>query len=320
MKIRIRPEHTRVLQEDDWLAELREGESADPDGLTSAESADTGHAEPADTGHAEPADTGHAEPADTGHAVPASPGHAVPASPGHAVPASPGRAEPTSYVRAMPAGPGYAVPAGHGRAEPVDGGARPEALAGPVHPAASAATAAPAGIATLAVPATPAAPPPPTDPAAATERAVIGDGLRRPIMWCEMGSCISWHADPAALGEADSRARAIKAGWRIDAFGRLVCPPCQQADPHFRSSSQVVPWDRYRAVAAAARAAAMPGDQAARDAALWTGHDPGRIARGYPPASRTELERHHDFPAAQAMFAGQRAERPANAAIAAVRG
>ena len=55
--------------------------------------------------------------------------------------------------------------------------------------------------------------------AESTERAVIGDQLRMPIMWCEMGSCISWHADPAALGEADTRARAIGAGWRIDAFG-----------------------------------------------------------------------------------------------------
>ena len=57
-----------------------------------------------------------------------------------------------------------------------------------------------------------------------TERAVIGDQLRMPVMRCEMGSCISWHADPAALGEADTRARAIGAGWRIDALGRLACP------------------------------------------------------------------------------------------------
>ena len=27
-----------------------------------------------------------------------------------------------------------------------------------------------------------------------TGRAVIGDQLRMPVMWCEMGSCISWHA------------------------------------------------------------------------------------------------------------------------------
>ena len=46
-----------------------------------------------------------------------------------------------------------------------------------------------------------------------------------PIMWCEMGSCISWYADPAALGEADTRARAIGAGWRIDALGQAGLPP-----------------------------------------------------------------------------------------------
>jgi hypothetical protein len=45
--------------------------------------------------------------------------------------------------------------------------------------------------------------------AGAIGRAVIGDQLRIPIMWCDMGSCISVHADPASLGEADARARAI---------------------------------------------------------------------------------------------------------------
>jgi len=288
MKIKIRPERASMLEENDWLAELRDGEGADPAGL--------------------------------GPAEPAGPGPAVPASPGYAVPASPGHAEPTSYVRATPAGPGYAVPVGHGRAAPADGSAPPEAPAGPVAPTASVATAAPAGIAAVAGLARPPVPAPPGGPAGATERAVIGDGLRRPIMWCEIGSCISWHADPAALGEADNRARAIKAGWRLDAFARLVCPRCQQTDPHFRSSSQVVPWDRYRAIARTARAAAMTGDQAARGAAVPTSHDPGRAARGYPPASRTELERHHDFPAAQAMLADRRAERPPSAAVPAARG
>ena len=96
--------------------------------------------------------------------------------------------------------------------------------------------------------------------AASTVRAVIGDQLRIPIMWCEMGSCISWHADPAALGEADNRARAINAGWRIDALGRLACPRCQQTDAGFWVSCPVVPWDRYTAIARAARAAAVPGD------------------------------------------------------------
>src|SRR4029077_19430783 len=115
--------------------------------------------------------------------------------------------------------------------------------------------------------------------AAMAGRAVIGDQLRMPVMWCEMGSCISWHADPAALGEADPRARAIGAGWRIDAFSRLACPKCQQTDPGFWATSPVVPWDRYTAVARAARAAGR-GDGTA---AGWASSgDPGRTAGGYP--------------------------------------
>ena len=80
-----------------------------------------------------------------------------------------------------------------------------------------------------------------------TARAAIGDELRRPIMWCEMASCISYHADPGALGEADARARAIRAGWRIDAVGRLACPQCQQTTS-FWAPRQVVPWDRATAL------------------------------------------------------------------------
>lgn len=88
-------------------------------------------------------------------------------------------------------------------------------------------------------------------------RAVIGDQLRIPVMWCELGSCISWYADQAALGEADTRARAVGAGWRIDAVGRLVCPSCQQTDPCFWATLPVVPWDRYLAMTRAARAAGV---------------------------------------------------------------
>jgi hypothetical protein len=79
-------------------------------------------------------------------------------------------------------------------------------------------------------------------------------------MWCEMGSCITWYADHAALGEADARARAIGAGWRIDALGRLACPRCQQTDPCFWASAPVVPWDRYAAMVRAARAAVSSRD------------------------------------------------------------
>jgi hypothetical protein len=99
-------------------------------------------------------------------------------------------------------------------------------------------------------------------------RAVIGDQLRMPITWCEMGCCISWHSDPAALGEGDARARAIGADWRIDAFGRLACPRCQQTDPDFRASRPVVPWDRYTAIVAAARITAC-GGRASMPAPGW---------------------------------------------------
>ena len=88
-------------------------------------------------------------------------------------------------------------------------------------------------------------------------RAVIGDQLRMPAMWCEMGSCSSRHTDPAAVGEADIRARAIGAGWRIDAFGRLACPRCQQADPAFRASCPATLWNRGDAIAEAARVAGV---------------------------------------------------------------
>jgi hypothetical protein len=84
-----------------------------------------------------------------------------------------------------------------------------------------------------------------------TERAAIGDKLRMPIAWCEMGSCISRHADSAALGEADIRARAISAGWRVDALGRLACPRCQQSGPVFWASHPVALWDRDTAIARA---------------------------------------------------------------------
>src|SRR5205807_6725248 len=128
-----------------------------------------------------------------------------------------------------------------------------------------------------AAPAEPAVPAEPAASAGAAMRAVIGDQLRIPIMWCEMGSCISWHADPAALGEGDMRARAIGAGWRIDAFGRLACPRCQQTNPGFWATGPVVPWDRYTAVARAARAAGR-GDGTA--AARGSRGGPGRAGGG----------------------------------------
>ena len=146
--------------------------------------------------------------------------------------------------------------------------------------------------------------------AGATERAVIGDQLRMPIMWCEMGSCISWYTDPDALGDADTRARAIGAGWRIDALGRLACPRCQQSDPCFWASRPVVPWDRYKAVARAGRVAAVSGEGTADSVTGGTSHGPGRAAAGFPPVRRTERGWHHDLPDPQAMPAGRYAANP----------
>jgi hypothetical protein len=71
-------------------------------------------------------------------------------------------------------------------------------------------------------------------PVAITQRAVVGDLIRRPTAWCEMAACISRYDDPAALGQADIRARALGAGWRHDTAGRLICPYCQRRRPGSR--------------------------------------------------------------------------------------
>jgi hypothetical protein len=64
-------------------------------------------------------------------------------------------------------------------------------------------------------------------------RAIIGDQIRIPVMWCQFGSCIARYTHPRALGERDLRARALAAGWRYDALGRLACPDCAQHDTTF---------------------------------------------------------------------------------------
>ena len=79
---------------------------------------------------------------------------------------------------------------------------------------------------------------------AITERAVFGDQLRKPIAWCEMAPCVSRYEDPAALGEADIRARAIGAGWRHDDVGCLACPACQQRSPQVWATYPVVQQDQ----------------------------------------------------------------------------
>ena len=68
-------------------------------------------------------------------------------------------------------------------------------------------------------------------PVAITGHCVIGDQIRVPAAWCAMAGCQAAFADPAALGEADNRARAVAAGWAKDALGRLACPACQRDHP-----------------------------------------------------------------------------------------
>lgn len=141
-------------------------------------------------------------------------------------------------------------------------------------------------------------------------RAVIGDQLRIPIMWCEMGSCISWYAHPAALGEADTRARAIDAGWRIDALGRLACPQCQQSNPGFWSARPVAVWDRYIAIARAARFTGWRGNGTDGSAGPQTGRDTRR------PAIPLEPGWHRQFPAARTMPAVTAANAPPASPVA----
>jgi hypothetical protein len=177
---------------------------------------------------------------------------------------------------------GHAEPADDGSAWPAHGSnPGPEALAGYARAEAAAPVVAPA---------------PAEAPRCAgnTVRAVIGDQLRMPIMWCEMGSCISWRADSAALGEADARARAISAGWRIDAWGRLACPRCQHTDPGFRATGPVVRWDRHMAVAAA-QAATVRGDGTADITVMGGSRDRGRAA-GTCPSAGTPVARWHQPP------------------------
>jgi hypothetical protein len=161
--------------------------------------------------------------------------------------------------------------------------------------------------ATAAAPAAaaPAAPVPPTSLPARrtrlrtsveiTERSAIGDELRIPIAWCEMGSCISHHEDPDALGEADIRARAVAEGWRVDALGRLACPKCQQSDAWFWTAHPVAPWDRETAVARTTLMAAVVREHAAFTDA--TERDRGVIPEARPAVGVSVARgRHREHP------------------------
>jgi hypothetical protein len=240
MKIKIRPDDVGTpggnewAEMNGWLADLRD-DSADGQATAGERGpADAEEEDPADISAEGPVASGQAGPADAEREDPAGisqGGTAAASREGRASdrPAGPAPA-PTSWSSQR-----YPAPARSG----VSGNARP------LGRARAARTGPPAG---------------------APVRAVIGDELRMPIMWCEMDSCISWHADRTALGEADVRARAIRAGWRIDALGRLACPQCQQTKVAFRATRPVVLWDRATAIAMAARATA-PDRWAARLAA-----------------------------------------------------
>jgi len=104
-------------------------------------------------------------------------------------------------------------------------------------------------------------------PIAITERAVLGDRIRRPTAWCEMAACISRYEDPAALGEADIRARALGAGWRHDAVGRLVCPYCQQRNPGLWPACPLVPQEHTAARGTGRRTGHA---RAGRISAVWS--------------------------------------------------
>jgi hypothetical protein len=72
-------------------------------------------------------------------------------------------------------------------------------------------------------------------------RAIIGDDIRTPMLWCEFGSCIARYTSEHALSERDLRAQALAAGWRYDAFGRLACPRCARNDRSFQAARPAAP-------------------------------------------------------------------------------
>jgi len=132
-----------------------------------------------------------------------------------------------------------------------------------------------------------------------TVRAVIGDELHIPIVWCEMGSCISHHTDPAALGEADIRTQALRAGWRLDRFGRLACVDCLQSNSWFRTAYPVVLWDRE----VAANAVSMMAARLCEDGADYS-------TAGAPSAASPTAESVTSAPAGQ-WIRGRHRRQPA---------
>jgi hypothetical protein len=266
MKIKTRLDDSGMLESDEWfrmnhwLAELRDDGQAEP--------RDEGQAEPWHDGRADPReerpeprdespesrdespvavrDESHAEPWDDDRAEPQDEARTETEDEGRAWTQDDGRAEDRAESRAGPQDDGRTGTQNDGRAWSPRHSYLPQALA-----AADSLTAR----------------------AETTARAVIGDQLRIPIMWCELGSCISWYAHPEALGEADARTRAISAGWCIDAVGLLVCPQCQQTAPGFRSPRPVALWNRAEAITKTVQMATAPSEDAIASAARELSHD-----------------------------------------------
>lgn len=271
MKIKTRSDDVDTLESSElfemngWLAELRDegrAESRDEDRSGVEEN---GYFTPRGDGRAESGNGSRTASRQDGHTGSREDGRAGPgddSQPGsrgdvRARSANGGHAEMRGEAHRRPRDDGHAGSGENGRARPRDDGQVRPPWGGYPRPEASA-----------AVPVTT-----PVTRTKTTARAVIGDQLRLPIMWCEMGSCISWFAHPAALGEADIRARAIDAGWRVDAVGLLVCPQCEQTAPGFRSPLPVVLWDREEAIAMSAQMADEPSVEAVASVARELSHD-----------------------------------------------
>ena len=306
MKIEIWPDDVSMPEMTDWLAELRDDGRGEPTGEGQVEGAKVG-----DSGPEAPIPAQASRPG-----PPVSVGDAVPPATPPRPPTPPRPAPPPASAPAQASAPGEAGP--HREPAPPPRPGQREAVGGgwpgvgqaetsaPAHASAPAEASAPAQAdapAEASAPAETDAPAETSAPARITARAVIGDELRMPITWGEGVSCISLHADPAALGEADNRSRAIDAGWRVDALGRLTCPRCQQTASSFRVSCPVVLWDRHTAITRATR---MAGARA-NAAAVGHGRDPRHPAGGHPAASPPEPERHREHPAAKTTRVGRHA-------------
>ena len=165
-----------------------------------------------------------------GPALPSPPVLATPCWPAIAMPCQLALATPSwPAMSVRPGQPGLCRPGGPGLCRASCPHARPEALAGPAAEEAPVATGAPARIATPAVPAGPAAPAAPAGPAGPAERAVIGDQLRMPIMWCKMGSASPGMPIRRLSARPTPGPRDRSRGASMPSAGGR--PRCQQTDP-----------------------------------------------------------------------------------------